>query len=42
MLNQLINHGTLKRKQNYFSRHSGEKTKNKAVVKEWKKIKRML
>ena len=34
-----VNHGTLKRKKNYFSRHSGEKTKNKAVVKELKKSK---
>jgi hypothetical protein len=34
-----VNHGTLKRKKNYFSRHSREKTKNKAVVKELKKSK---
>ena len=34
-----VNHGTLKRKQNYFSRHSGEKTKRKAVIKELKKAK---
>jgi len=39
MLNQLINHGTLKRKQNYFSRHSGEKTKNKPLLKNGKKSK---
>ena len=32
-----VNHGTLKRKQNYFNRHSGEKTKRKAVIKELKK-----
>ncbi len=29
-----LNHGTVKRKRRYFSRHSGEKTKSKAVKKE--------
>lgn len=32
-----LNHGTLKRKKNYYSRHSGEKTKRKGVKKELKK-----
>ena len=29
-----LNHGTVKRKKRYYSRHSGEKTKSKAVKKE--------
>ena len=33
------NHGSLKRKQTYFFRHSGEKTKRNAVIKELKKSK---
>lgn len=33
------NHGNAKRRQNYFNRHSGEKTKRKALAKEWKKSK---
>lgn len=33
------NHGDARRRQNYFSRHSGFKTKQKAVAHEWKKSK---
>ena len=31
------NHKDAKRRRNYFSRHSGVKTKRKALEKEWKK-----
>ncbi len=31
------NHKDSKRRKNYFSRHSGVKTKTKALKKEWKK-----
>ena len=31
------NHGTKKRKDAYFSRHSGTKKKAKAIEKEWRK-----
>lgn len=33
------NHGTRKRMQNYFSRHSGTKSRKKAITKEIKKSK---
>ena len=32
-----VNHGSVKRKRNYFSRHSGIKTKREAVIKELQK-----
>jgi len=32
-----VNHGSVKRKRNYFSRHSGIKTKREAVIKELRK-----
>ena len=34
-----VNHGSVKRKRNYFSRHSGIKTKREAVIKELRKSK---
>ena len=33
------NHGTRKRMENYFNRHSGEKNRKKAIKKEKKKSK---
>jgi len=33
------NHGDKKRKDNYYSRHSGTKLKSKALKKEWSKSK---
>tara|TARA_Y100000817_G_scaffold287304_1_gene255770 strand:+ start:114 stop:446 length:333 start_codon:yes stop_codon:yes gene_type:complete len=36
-----VNHNTKKRRDNYFSRHSGIKNKKKATLKEIKKSKRL-